>query len=238
MKNLVCSIFILISIAINAQVGKERNDLFRNNVSIDPFGLFFGSIHGTYERSINSSMSVGLNVGYKYNSGILRVEGIDIDQISTKDFDFSGIKIIPEFRWYLQKGGMTGFYIGGYLKYQNYKAPIEGIYTDNYYETSPIDLVARIKTTVVGLQVGYKLVIKKRFFADFLIAGPGFGSNTFEIKENKPVPEGFYNDLNDALETYNFFGNYKLDIKLDANQKSDKVNLPAFRYGIKVGYMF
>ncbi len=238
MKNLVCSIFILFSIAINAQVGKEKNDLFRNNVSIDPFGLFFGSIQGTYERSINSSMSVGLNVGYKYNSGIFSVDGIDIDKISTKKFEFSGIKIIPEFRWYLEKGGMTGFYIGGYLKYQNYKTPIEGIYTDNNNQTSSIDLLARVETTAVGLQVGYKLVIKKRFFADFLIAGPGFGSNTFEIKENKPVPQGFYNDFNDALEVYNLYDNYKLDIKLDANQKSDKVNLPAFRYGIKVGYMF
>ncbi|CAD7798988.1 hypothetical protein CHRY9390_00417 [Chryseobacterium aquaeductus] len=183
-------------------------------------------------------MSIGLNVGYKYNSGIFSVEGIDIDKISTKKFEFSGIKIIPEFRWYLEKGGMTGFYIGGYLKYQNYKTPIEGIYTDNNYQTSPIDLVAQVKTTAVGLQVGYKLVIKKKFFADFLIAGPGFGSNTFEIKENKPLPQGFYNDLNDALEIYNLYDNYKLDVKFDTNQKTDKINLPTFRYGIKVGYMF
>ncbi|WP_162086952.1 DUF3575 domain-containing protein [Chryseobacterium aquaeductus] len=215
-----------------------NDNSLRNNISIDPFGLFFGSIQGTYERSISSSMSIGLNVGYKYNSGIFSVEGIDIDKISTKKFEFSGIKIIPEFRWYLEKGGMTGFYIGGYLKYQNYKTPIEGIYTDNNYQTSPIDLVAQVKTTAVGLQVGYKLVIKKKFFADFLIAGPGFGSNTFEIKENKPLPQGFYNDLNDALEIYNLYDNYKLDVKFDTNQKTDKINLPTFRYGIKVGYMF
>jgi hypothetical protein len=177
-------------------------------------------------------------VGYKTSSGIFKLKGLEGEKITTDDFNFKGVKIIPEFRWYIQNQGLSGFYTGAYLKYQNYTGDIDGIYTDDALLNHNIDMEGTIETFAVGLEVGYKLMIKKRFFIDFIIAGPGVSFNTFELKENAPIPEAFYTDVSEAISNYGIFEHLDTDFKINANHKSETKMLPAFRYGIKFGYTF
>ncbi|MEX0273012.1 MAG: DUF3575 domain-containing protein [Flavobacteriaceae bacterium] len=228
-------LFLLLSVCALFARGQ-----YGNHISVDPFVAVFGTAQVQYERPINSdnTMSVGLSLGYKTSSGVFELPGISSDKITTDDFNFNGIKIIPEFRWYTQKQGFSGFYTGAYLKYQHYTGNIEGIYVDNDSEQSTIDLDAKIKTYAAGLEVGYKLMVGNRFFLDFLIAGPGLSFNTFELDENAPLPSAFYDDLSEALSEYGIFESIDTDFEIDANAKSETKALPAFRYGIKIGYSF
>lgn len=131
-----------------------------------------------------------------------------------------------------------GFYVGAYLKYQSFKDEIKGNYVDSNTDNNRIQLDAKIKSSLVGFQLGYKLRVKQRFFIDFIIAGPGLSFNTFELAEKIPIPDEFYDDFSNAVSNYAILEFLNTDFRLDANKKSDKVILPAFRYGIKLGYSF
>lgn len=210
----------------------------KNHISLDPFLPVFGTVQVQYERGVNENMSLSLSVGIKTSSGIFKLKGLETDKVTTEDFNFKGIKIIPEYRWYLQNQGLSGFYTGAYFKYQDYTNDINGTYVDNTSENYNIDLEGKIKTIGVGLQLGYKLMVKKQFFVDFLITGPGISFNTFELKENESIPQGFYDDLSEAISNYGIFDFMDSNFEIDANQKSETIMLPAFRYGIKIGYSF
>ena len=225
-------LFVLLNFSLLLQAQEK------NHIGIDPFSPVFGTIQVHYERGINENMSLSLSLGFKASSGVFKLSGLETEKIITDDFNFKGIKIMPEYRWYFQNQGLSGFFTGAYFKYQNYTNAIDGSYIDNASETNTIDLEGKIKTIALGLQLGYKLIVKKQFFIDFLIIGPGLSFNTFEIKENAPIPDGFYNDLSEAISNYGIFGFIDTNFKIDANQKSAAKMLPAFRYGIKLGYRF
>jgi hypothetical protein len=230
LKKIVFIFIVLCSTCLKAQE--------KHYVSIDPFLPVFGTTQLQYERGISKNMSLSLSVGFKLSSGIFKLRGIDTNKIITEDFNFKGIKIIPEYRWYLQKQGLSGFYLGAYLKFQQYTNAIDGTYIDNSAENFTIALDAKIKTLALGVQLGYKLIVIKNFFIDFLITGPGLSFNTFELKENAPIPQGFYDDLSEAISNYGIFDFIDTDFQINANQKSETKILPAFRYGIKFGYRF
>ena len=64
---------------------------------------------------------------------------------------------------------MNGFYFGAYLKHSNFKSNLNGEYINESDESFIIEFDAKIKVTSIGLMVGYKLPISKRFSIDFLI---------------------------------------------------------------------
>ncbi|WP_190808747.1 DUF3575 domain-containing protein [Flagellimonas sp. S3867] len=217
----------------------QGSDTKKNHLSVDPFLPVFGTYQVQYERALGASSTIGLSLGLKTSSGIFEVSGIDVNRISTKDFNFNGIKLLPEFRWYIQKpeSGYFGFYAGAYAKYQNFKDDISGIYEDSNQQDIDILINAKIRTLGFGLEVGYKLPIRKRFYIDFLIAGPGISFNEISLDEIEPVPEEFYDDLSDALAEYGFFEWLNPDFRINGNQDTN-ITLPSFRYGVKLGYTF
>ena len=232
MRNIIMTVICMLVVGITGAQEK-------NHISMDPFLPIFGTFQFQYERGINEKMSIGLSTGLKLSSGVFNISGIDINRISTDEFNFKGIKILPEFRWYLQRSsnGLSGFYAGAYTKYQNFNDAITGVYTDNDQIDNDIEIDTKIRTLSAGLEIGYKLMIKRGFFIDFLIAGPGISTNKLRLEERKPIPDEFYEDLSDALSQYGFFEWLDADFRINGNQDTNIV-LPAFRYGIKLGYSF
>ena len=203
--------------------------------------LFNGAIQLRYERLLGEHISVGLGVGYKGDNGLIRLSGLDTEQIKTNEITYSGFKIISEFRYYLKKTGryrIDGFYFGAYLKYSNYQSDLDGTYINDALESFPIEFDADIKVTSIGLMVGYKLPISKKLSIDFLIAGPGTGFYKFSFVNKKDLPDEFYEDFNKALENYSLFDLLNGDFRFEAANKNSKFNLLSFRYGISLGYSF
>ena len=76
------------------------------------------------------------------------------------------------------------------------------------------------------------------FYLDFLIAGPGVSFNKVKFTENLEVADGFYSTLGQELSEYSILESLDInDINIDEN-KGFNITLPAFRYGIKIGYCF
>jgi len=236
-------LFILIGNIALAQdeqqtIPTDSND-HNNEVSFEVLGLIDSQFLFAYERALGENFSVKLGLGYKTEDGLLNLKGIDQPNLITDDFTYSGIKIIPEVRYYINKtqsNKLDGFYFGAFMKLSQFKNDLNGNWTDSSDIDYDIKFIAKYNVTTVGLMVGYKLPIGKHFVIDFLIAGPGAGSYNFKLKNTQDLPQEFYDDFNEALEEY--FQSIDLDFDLsEIDEKLDFV-LPSFRYGVSLGYQF
>lgn len=239
-------IFLLVRWGAIGQETSADLNFQKNHIMFNPLALTFGNIQFEYERPLNKNLSLGLAVGAKVSSGIFKMPGLKTTTITTNDFNFSGIQLTPEIRWYVQKGerNHTGFFVGGYYRYQNYKDEIQGVYTSSISaDTYPIDVETKLISNTIGMEIGYKLPIKKHFFIDFIIAGPGLSFNKIKIKEKQPLPLEFYVlDVGEAIvDGFTILEIVNTDInfdEIDATGGKSTFQLPAFHYGIRVGYSF
>ena len=225
--------------AQEASPSKEDQILRKNHLSFDPVLPLFDTWQLQYERAIAPRVSASLTAGYKFSSGLLNTDEISIGDFQMNEFGVSGIKLITEVRWYWNESdqGIFGFYSGVYYRYQGRSGDIAGDYTADSGEVSPILINADLRTSNLGLEIGYKMDLKKGFFLDFIIAGPGLTFNRLELMEVNPVPQSFYDDINDNLQDFGIPRLLGDDIVISANQ-STKYTTIAFRYGIKIGYAF
>jgi hypothetical protein len=220
---------------------KPENRTVKNEISFEVLGLINGVYQLSYERYVWNNFTASLALGYKGKEGIIKLSGIDTDQIKTGDVFYTGYQIAPEIRYYLKstsKNNLDGFYFGAYLKYSSYTSSLDGSYTTTENISYELEFDMDLDVTSVGLMLGYKLPITKHLNIDFLIAGPGSGSYNFQIKNKKDLPDEFYEDLNNALEDYSLFDFINSDFRFsDVNSKTNFSAL-SFRYGIAIGYTF
>ena len=225
-------------------IAQEDTDIkqSKNQIDIELTDIPTAFFSFSYERAINKHMSLGLGVGFKSEEGLVQFSGIDTDKIQTNDITYSGYKLIPEFRYYINESlngyMLTGFYVGAYLKYSNFNSDLIGNYVDSQDVSHLFEYEGKITVTSIGLMVGYKLPVTKHFSIDFLIAGPGSGSYDFKLKNIIPPPDEFYDDLNNALEEYSILDFINADFKFRDNKLRSKFSALSFRYGISLGYSF
>jgi len=241
MKKLLCTLIILLAaISVHGQE-LEKTKETKNEIGIVLSDFLNGGIQLKYERLLGEHISVGLGVGYKGKNGIIRLSGIDSDQIKTSDIAYDGLKIITEARYYINRSGqigMDGFYFGSYLKYSNFQSDLDGTYISSLEESFPIEFDADINITSLGFMVGYKLPLSKKISLDFLIAGPGSGFYKFKLTNRKDLPDEFYEDFNNALDQYSIFDLIDGDFRFESANSKTKFTRLAFRYGISLGYSF
>lgn len=221
--------------------GQKYNN---HNLSIQPFNLALGTLQGAYEYGLTPNISASISIGQKLASSIIDFSNIEHPNLSLEKFQLKGIKIIPEFRWYLQssKQRHTKFFIGAYYTYQQYTTPIKGTYT-TATTSHKIALDGSILSQAIGLQIGYKQPIAKNFFLDFMIAGPGYSLNQLSIsRSTSEINDKFEEIIENSREknpTINqFINNFTLE-RLDDNRKATtKFEFPYLRFGLSIGYRF
>ena len=212
-----------------------------NELGLTASDLINGSYLLSYERAFGRHIGLRLAAGFKSKQGLINLSGIDRPQLKTNDLTYSGLKIIPEFRYYLseKEHGMTkGFYFGAYLKIMSYRSDLAGTFIDSQGVSYDVAYDGKINIFSAGLMVGYKLQVSERFGIDFLIAGPGAGNYNFKLDNRIPPPDEFYDILNEALENYSIFDLINADFKFKDNKLRQQTLLPAFRYGVGVTYSF
>lgn len=214
---------------------------YKNEIGIVLTDLIDASYQLKYERLLGKHFSVALGVALKGEEGLINLSGLKTEKLRTGGISYSGYKIVPEVRYYInntQQYLMDGFYFGAYLKYSNFSSDLDGTYIDDAGENFTIAFDADLNVTSAGFMAGYKLAISKRFSIDFLIAGPGAGFYSFSLKNTEDLPDEFYEDLNEALEQYSIFDFLDGDFRFSSTSGSSKFALPTFRYGISLGFSF
>lgn len=241
MKTQIFSILFLIAF-INVHCQElDIENIKKNEIGLSVSDLMDGAFQFKYERLLGEHFSVALGVGYKGENGLISLSGLDTEKIKTNEITYSGFKIIPEVRYYLnnnEHAAMKGFYLGAYFKYSQYQSDLKGRYINDALETFDIDFDAEIKIASIGLMVGYKLPISEKFSIDFLIAGPGRGAYNISFENKKDLPDEFYDDLNEAMENYHIFDLLDGDFRFSSVNRRSKFNALSLRYGISIGYSF
>ncbi len=238
-KYVIGSLFVFLTLFV---FSKDKDSInFKNEVGLVVTDLIDGSFQFTYERAAGKHISVRIGAAYKDKNGLVKLSGIDREQIKTNDLTYSGLKIIPEFRYYLghtQKNLLDGFFFGAYLKYNKFYSNLVGTYISSSERVYTLDFDAKLNITTLGLMVGYKLPLSRRFNLDFLIAGPGQSWHSYSIERNIDVPDEFFDDLNEALKKYSLYD--LVHSKIDFSSKNKKTNfgMPTFRYSMTLGFKF
>ncbi len=101
-KALILSLLLLSFAGMQAQKTEQMD--YKHNIQFNPIdAVLFGNFKLKYERAITENSTVILGIGLKPSDGLLKISGLDSETIKTDDFKFTGISIVPEYRWYFQK---------------------------------------------------------------------------------------------------------------------------------------
>jgi hypothetical protein len=241
MKKLLFALLIIYNVSFAQQLDQVDVNQSRNQIDFELGGLINGWYQLKYERLLGENISVGLGIGFKGETGLVNLSGLDTDKIKTNDITFSGFKIIPEVRYYINKTQqytMDGFYFGAYLKYSNLHSDLNGTYINDNQESFVVEFDADFSITSVGFMIGYRLPLSEKISIDFLIAGPGAGFYNFSFENKRDLPDEFYDDLNQALENYSLFDLLNGDFKFSSIDLTSDLILPSLRYGVSIGYSF
>lgn len=236
---LTCFLFLVTVIPILSQ-NDSIPSLHKNEIKLQLTDIINGRYTLGYERAVGKNIAVALNLGYKSKDGLLRLSGLDTENFQTGDLTYSGFRVVPEIRYYLKehsKAMLNGFYFGAYFTFVELKSEFKGLYTNEDGEF-PFHYDVKANINSAGFMVGYKLLVAKRFYIDFTIAGPGAGNYNFKFKEVVAAPDEFWFDLNDALELISIIDLINGDFDFSPDKKSDSLILPSFRYGVTIGYSF
>ncbi|RPH31954.1 MAG: DUF3575 domain-containing protein [Bacteroidales bacterium] len=125
-----------------AQVSEEKNVLKVNTLS---FLLGTGSIF--YERELSDLTSAQLGVGYM--------------NFKLGDTKFTGLILTPEFKIYLKKNAIDGFYAAPYLRYQRFTAEV----TDDFPSKGTLTSMGG------GLVFGRQWITNSGFTMDLFFGG-------------------------------------------------------------------
>lgn len=227
---LVFSIFTLSAQQKKSELGWMFSDL-----------LVDGNLYFSYEREINEHWSWQINGGYKLPSGLVNISGIDAEQLQTSDINYTGFKITPSVKYYINSvkpDRMDGFYVGGYTKFGRYHTDIGATFIDSSDQSYSLNFNTNMNLYSLGIMLGYKLPVSKRLAIDFLFLGFGKGWYSFDIKSQTSVPDEFYDYLNAQLDKITLLDLINSDFSFSEINSRSSFFGSAARYGITLTYAF
>jgi len=223
-------VFSLTAQKKNSEVGWMFTDL-----------LVDGNLYFSYERAINESWSWQINGGYKLPAGLVNISGIDAEQLQTSDINYTGFKITPSVKYYINSvrpDHMDGFYVGGYTKYGRYHTDIGATFIDSSDQSYSLNFNTNMNLYSLGIMIGYKLPVSDRLAIDFLFLGFGKGWYSFNVKSETSVPDEFYDYLNDQLDKITLLDLINSDFSFSEINTRSSFFGSAARYGITLTYAF
>ena len=140
------------------EVAPEKNVLKVNTLALI---IRTGSVF--YERKFSDAMSGQLGMTYL--------------NYKVNDVRLKGLTVTPEVRFYVRNNAIDGFYVGPYLRYNNYS------FDDNENESA-----GKYTAFGGGVAFGRQWIFKKGFVLDLFFGGHYTGSN-FEITSGTSEPD-------------------------------------------------
>jgi len=116
----------------------------KNVMKVNTLALIIRTGAVFYEREISDLTSVQLGLAYMN----YRIDDTQLD----------GIGVTPEFRFYIRRNALDGFYVGPYLRYNNFG------FDDN-------NSTGRYKAFGGGVAFGRQWIFKKGFVIDLFFGG-------------------------------------------------------------------
>ncbi len=228
------------------QQAKDSIKSFKNTVRFNITNpLIFGNKYSVfgYERVVNRSQSFSIDIG---RFSMPKFVNINTDSINVgHNYRDKGFTIAADYRFYLRKenkyNSPRGIYIGPYYSFIYFdRNNTWSMNTSNFAGNVNTDL--RMNLNLIGAQLGYQFVIKKRIALDLILMGPGLWF--YDIKAslkttlNAEDEAALFQKLNEIIAS-KLPGHEILirpgDIKASGTSRSA---FPGFRYMAHLGFRF
>jgi hypothetical protein len=154
----------------------------KNVIKLNLTALAIKNFHFIYERSITKRFSVSL--GYRFMpKGAVPFKdqlekAIDDPDINIGSFEMGNSAITPEFRFYLGKGRMNGFYFAPYARFATFDVTVPVKYHNTSIPSQDREAFfsGKVTSTSGGLMMGIQRTILKVLKLDMWIIGGHYGS--------------------------------------------------------------
>jgi len=198
-----------------------------------------------YERMLSPRTSVSVNLG---SAALPKVLAIETDSFQTRrESDRTGINASIDYRFYLEKenkfNAPHGLYIGPYYSYNRFEDDQQWM-RHNSAGSNEILSSSTFDIHTFGFELGYQLLLWRRFTLDMVMVGPGLGfykykaSFTGNVNLSVANKEQLYEALKQRI-TQRFPGmNFVFS---DKNFDADgviKTSDVGYRYIIHIGFCF
>jgi len=161
MKKLA-AILIILGFAVNSFAQEEPAVAPEKNVlKINTLALIIRTGAVFYERELSDLMSAQLGIAYMN----FRIDETKLD----------GVGITPEIRFYIRKNAIDGFYLGPYLRYNNFGFEDESS-------------SGRYKAFGGGVSFGRQWIFKKGFVIDVFFGGH-YTDSSIELTSGTEEPD-------------------------------------------------
>lgn len=251
---------LFISGAILAQETKKADlstdnkgrPIYWNHIRLNLVGIAFSHFGLQYERKLGKKTSAGV--------------ALDIPSLGRKVDDFSlkisGFGLLPEFRYYLSKNSMRGFFLGLYGIYRTYNLNLTGTGSENLdvdyggtagVQSTTINYTAsgdfKLNHIGLGFHFGPQFIIAKRVSLG-INAGFSVGSLSFEPvftyqgsgvnPTGQPVATQSYYEESGNVEITGSVSATATTTTINAQGKITGLAIPGIlpRVGFNIGYVF
>jgi hypothetical protein len=196
-----------------------------------------------FERAIGKKTSLALGVRVEPYGSIPFKSKIE-DAVDDPNVQVGSIKVgnfafTPEFRYYLGKAALKGFYVAPYGRYANFKMQAPVSYTSGTTTKSAL-FTGNISSISGGLLMGSQFRISRSIVLDWWILGLHYGTSNGDLKVITPLTTQEQDDLEATLNGIDI-PLFKIKSSVDANgatisSKGVWAGLRAF--GINLGVKF
>lgn len=196
-----------------------------------------------YERAIGKKTSVALGVRFQ-PYGTIPFKSTIEDAVNDPDIKVGDIKVgnfalTPEFRYYLGKAALKGFYLAPYARYANYKMQAPVTYTSTLTTKTAL-FTGNISSFSGGLLMGSQFKLGKSVVLDWWILGGHFGSSDGTLDFATPLTTTEQADLRASLDNIDIpLFNIEYNIHANGGTISSKGAWAGFRgFGLNLGIRF
>jgi len=177
------ALFLLLPLFTLAQEKSSPAGVPKNIVRWNLSSLALSNYHFTYERALSRKISVSLSYRFMPTGSIPFKDYFD-NSLQSGDVKFNEITvgnsaITPEFRFYLGKGNMKGFYLAPYLRFSTFNATTPITYTSTSGGPAVLktgDFIGKVTATSGGIMFGWQFNLSKKLLLDLQIIGAHYGS--------------------------------------------------------------
>jgi len=219
----------------------QKNNIIKTNAC----ALVIKNYNLIYERSISKRVSFSLGLRYMPKATPPFKSKIS-NMVNSPDFNIDYFKmgntaITPEFRFYMGRQQMKGFYLAPYVRYANFNFT----FPVNRKDYEPIVLNGKISSYSAGLLMGVQSNLSNRLVFDFWLIGGHYGKSNGILSTSNISPEMTEQDKIDLQTTFDetvIDGPIKLEGKVISStsaQITSKGQWAGLRcFAITLGYKF
>ena len=222
------------------------NNTIRLNIT-NPMIFGTNNIIIGYERVLSNnqtfSVDLGRNTLPNFRPRVFEYEDASLELKQGRKNN--GFHITADYRFYLKSENKyrapRGMYVGPYYSFNSFNHHNNWYLNSNTFD-GELSNELSLKIHTIGVQLGYQVVIAKRFAIDIVAVGPGVGNYNFKATLNSDLSASdeslLYQQINQLIE--NKIPGYNVVFE-NSNVKKDgiaKVNTLGYRFMINLGYRF